>query len=167
MFYFRNVCLEDYTHTFVDHMIDILEGKEVKEVPEPGDQEEPELPNLDQIDFEALQSLTEDGIDMSFLGNLQAEYEKQVEPANLEERLERTAELLQSLRSSQNLRLSSCPTANLSQVAGPSETELQLASRVLDNLSCLLHSAQPAQVVSVPAIRRAMGVNLAVGETGA
>ena len=29
--HFRKACLEDYTHTFVDHIIDIMEGREVPE----------------------------------------------------------------------------------------------------------------------------------------
>jgi len=85
---FRSVCLGDYTNTFVDHIIDIFEVKDdVMEVTEVTDDNsasktEPTAASSDdiptppptattEIDFEALKTLSEEGIDMSFLDALQ------------------------------------------------------------------------------------------------
>ena len=88
-------------------MIDILEGKEVP----PAANSAAGGPAVaasdpERIDFAALKSLSEDGIDMSFLDNLQTEYEllapdKRKDDASVEERLDITAELLQNLKNTQ------------------------------------------------------------------
>lgn len=87
----RNVCLGDYTNTFVDHIIDIFEVKEDMEVTEVNDDlssktevvpttavaaaaEAEEMSTAavaTDIDFDALKTLADDGIDMSFLPSLQ------------------------------------------------------------------------------------------------
>ena len=268
-FFFRNVSLEDYTHTFVDHLINILEGgaddkeeermagnekdeermeenekeevtmeveeaqiekekdcEEMKdlaqtaEIDEDGKKneitaensakpiengvngEEPvngkeednekktneneenkietveptkqdlELANQneiqknvsenEEIDFEGIRSLSADGIDISFLENLQTAYEARNLPkpaATVNERLQLTAELLENLKNCQSSRLAVCPASNLNQVLSPSELEMRLAGQVLDNLTTILQHTEPGQVVNVASIRQAMGVN--------
>jgi len=160
----KKACLEDYTHTFVDHIIDIMEGREV-----PEDEKETKSKSEDDItdvDFASLRSLGAEGIDMSWIDGLQADYEERMEAdllaksSTVEARLEATAHLLQSLKTCQNSRLAVCPNTNLTQVAGPSPRELKLASRVLDSLTSIISNAAPEQLATLPAIRKAMGVNL-------
>jgi len=190
----RNVCLEDYSNTFVDHLIDILEGQEVSSPVDaklPSDTTAPAAQQQQQpvgvvqqqgaampagditadnqpVDFDSLKSLTDDGIDMSFLDNLRLEYEtcssreQQQPPENpsVGQRLDFTASLIQNLRHTQNNRLAACPNLQLNQIEPPSHTEVQLASKVLDNLTSLLHTTQPGEVVNVQSIRRAMGIRV-------
>jgi len=164
----RSVCLDDYTNTFVDHMIDILEGKEGPAAPAATTDDAEAAADSERIDFAALKSLSDDGIDMSFLDNLQTEYElldpdKRKDDASVEERLDLTAELLQNLKNTQNARLSACPNTNLNLVPAPSDTEMKLASRVLENLSSIINNTTPAHLVNIPAIRKAMGINVGGG----
>ena len=116
----------------------------------------------EEIDFDGIRSLSADGIDISFLENLQSAYEarNQQKPAvTVDERLQLTAELLESLKNCQSSRLAVCPASNLNQVLSPSEVEMRLAGQVLDNLTSILQHTEPGQVVNVASIRQAMGVN--------
>lgn len=120
----------------------------------------------EEIDFEGIRSLSADGIDISFLENLQSAYEarNQQKPAvTVDERLQLTAELLESLKNCQSSRLAVCPASNLNQVLSPSEVEMRLAGQVLDNLTSILQYTEPGQVVNVASIRQAMGVNFSSG----
>lgn len=188
----RNVCLGDYTNTFVDHIIDLFDSKEdsmeVTEVTEdttkasPEDSAVPAEAPPTEIDFDALKSLSEEGIDMSFLPSLQARLAAaatqgqadssssaaaaagdQPAPAlSVESRLEATAGLLESLKTVQQERLSLPPPANLNLINLPSDKELELAEQVAESLASIIQvAARPGQVASLPAIRRAMGVTLA------
>eukprot|EP00088_Acartia_fossae_P029369 TRINITY_DN3021_c0_g1_i5.p1 TRINITY_DN3021_c0_g1~~TRINITY_DN3021_c0_g1_i5.p1 ORF type:complete len:527 (-),score=123.01 TRINITY_DN3021_c0_g1_i5:584-2131(-) len=183
----KNVCREDYSHEFVDRLIDILEGHDntvdtaaitnsnhpagVDDASRP--QENGSANSVDPhhdhlIDFDALKSLNEEGIDMSFIDTLKEEFEaKEAERDSnrtLEERLDRTAVLLNNLKASQTNRLNVCPNFNLNQVEQPSNFEVKLASKVLDNLSTILKSTQPGDLVEVTSLRKAMGVNLPAAE---
>ena len=141
---FRNVCREDYSHTFVDHLIDILEGRDSDSSNDSMDPS-PTSPNKDDIkedmdtednnssttttpatnddhviDFDSLKSLNEEGIDMSFIDGLKEEFETRESELDasrtIEQRLDRTAMLLSNLKASQTSRLNVCPNFNLNQV---------------------------------------------------
>ena len=142
--YFRNVCREDYSHTFVDRLIDILEGRDsessndstgpsptspikedMKEDMETDDNNssttQATATNDDPvIDFDSLKSLNEEGIDMSFIDSLKEEFETRESELDanrtIEQRLDRTAMLLSNLKASQTSRLNVCPNFNLNQV---------------------------------------------------
>jgi len=161
----RRVCVDDYSQTFVDHMIDILEGKETKEDEEKVVEVSKEVDDeIDDVDFEALKSLSQDGIDMSFLDNLKVEYESR-EASSVEERLDLTAQLINNLRTTQNSRLAVCPINALNQVAQPSQVEMKLASRVIDNLTSLLqNNTKPGDCSNLSALRKAMGIALRAGD---
>jgi hypothetical protein len=90
----RNVCLGDYTNTFVEHIIDIFdvqdnsgmeEEEEVTEIAVNSSEDNAKTTaattadgaantaeSPTEIDFDALKSLSSEGIDMSFLPSLQA-----------------------------------------------------------------------------------------------
>ncbi len=142
---FRNVCREDYSHTFVDHLIDILEGRDSEssndsmdpspnspikdDIKEDMDTEDnnsstttttPSANDDPVIDFDSLKSLNEEGIDMSFIDGLKDEFETRESELDasrtIEQRLDRTAMLLSNLKASQTSRLNVCPNFNLNQV---------------------------------------------------
>lgn len=186
----KNVCREDYSHTFVDHLIDILEGRDSESSNDSMDPS-PTSPNKDDIkedmdtednnssttttpatnddhviDFDSLKSLNEEGIDMSFIDGLKEEFETRESELDasrtIEQRLDRTAMLLSNLKASQTSRLNVCPNFNLNQVEQPSDFEIKLASKVLDNLTTILKSTQPGELVESTAVRKAMGVNVPI-----
>lgn len=73
--------------------------------------------------------------------------------------LTETSQLLTKLSQTQQERLSVPPPPHLSQVIPPSETEVQLAHKITDNLTDLAKRAgAPSSVVSVQGVRKAMGV---------
>lgn len=79
--------------------------------------------------------------------------------AILQQKLQESSKMIDSLSRMQQERLSKVPPAHLSRIPGPSEQELKLAEKVAKTLSELVSFATPASVVSVEAIRKAMGIN--------
>lgn len=178
----RSVCVsanDYYTSTFVDHMLAIFDGKEVKDedfLTKPvmdtekmdDDSKDWSATSADVVvDFESIKSLAEDGIDMSFVDSLQPRYESRLiegettttdslsTAAKVGQRLQHTAGLLTNLRHQQLSRLSAPPPLSLQHVPGPSELEARLAEKVVENLATIISSgsATPQQVTSVEAIR--------------
>ena len=161
----RSVCGVDYSSTFVDHLLDLFGGKEVtdmvvkdnaKMAEKKGDSSESE------IDFDLLKTLEQDGIDMSFMSTLQAAYElrqeQEMKDLSLEEQLELTAHLIDSLASAQSARLSTPPPPSLSNVVPPCARESRIAERVVLNLKSMSEQAKPSEVVDLVQVRRVMGV---------
>jgi len=161
----RSVCGVDYSSTFVDHLLDLFGGKEVTDIvvkdnakmaEKKGDSSESE------IDFDLLKTLEQDGIDMSFMSTLQAAYElrqeQEMKDLSLEEQLELTAHLIDSLASAQSARLSTPPPPSLSNVVPPCARESRIAERVVLNLKSMSEHAKPSEVVDLVQVRRVMGV---------
>jgi len=161
----RSVCGVDYSSTFVDHLLDLFGGKEVSDMvvkdntkmaEKKGERSESE------IDFDLLKTLEQDGIDMSFMSTLQAAYElrqeQEMKDLSLEEQLELTAHLIDSLASAQSARLSTPPPPSLSNVAPPCARESRIAERVVLNLKSMSEQAKPSEVVDLVQVRRVMGV---------
>lgn len=164
----RSVCGSDYSVTFVDHLLDLFEGKEVTHTVSSSTQKvenkkvEKETGDKEEIDFEFLRTLEQDGIDVSFMSTLQAAYElrqeQEMKDLSLEQQLELTAHLIDSLASAQKARLSLPPPPSLHLVPPPGEREQRLASRVVNNLTQLTQQVAPQAVLDVGQVRRAMGV---------
>jgi len=161
----RSVCGVDYSSTFVDHLLDLFGGKEVSDMvvkdntkmaEKKGERSESE------IDFDLLKTLEQDGIDMSFMSTLQAAYElrqeQEMKDLSLEEQLELTAHLIDSLASAQSARLSTPPPPSLSNVVPPCARESRIAERVVLNLKSMSEQAKPSEVVDLVQVRRVMGV---------
>jgi len=162
----RNVCGEDYSEHFVDHLLDLFNGKEIEDVKN----ENKKTKTVDDdIDFDYLATLESDGIDMSFLSTLQVHYETRQEPEmeglSIEQQLELTAQLIQNLQSAQNKRLSAPPPPNMSQTPPPSQRETKLAERLVSGLALLSSQTNPGDLASTPQVRRAMGVAVPITET--
>ena len=158
----QRVCGEaDYSQHFVDHILDLLDGKEINEAVV---QNEKKDKDGEEVNFDYLSSLENEGIDMSFLSNLQAHYELKNEPEmsglSIEQQLELTAQLITNLQAAQHSRISATPPTNLNAVSQPSSREMRLAERLVTGLSRLTGLAQPGQVAATGPVRRAMGVVL-------
>jgi len=105
-----------------------------------------------KIDFDSLKSLEKDGIDMSFLGDLEKKYN-----SSNSIKLETTAGLIEELRNAQHERLNNSNNlCNLPEV-GPRETEL--ASQVQSNLVDMVGNLRPRDLTggTMAGVRRAMG----------
>jgi len=162
----RNVCGEDYSEHFVDHLLDLFNGKEIEDVVQ---KDNKKTKTVDEdIDFEYLATLESDGIDMSFLSTLQVHYETKQEPEmqglTIEQQLELTAQLIQNLQSAQNKRLSAPPPPNLGHAPPPTERESKLAERLVSGLALLSSKTNPGDLAATPTVRRAMGVALPIPE---
>lgn len=84
-----------------------------------------------------------------------------VTSAMLQQKLQESSEMIDRLSRMQQERLSRVPPAHLSQIQGPSEQELELAEKVAKRLSELVSFATPGGVVSVEAVRKALGISYA------
>jgi len=162
----RNVCGEDYSERFVDHLLDLFNGKEIEDV---NQKDNKKAKTVDEVvDFEYLATLEADGIDMSFLSTLQVHYETRQEPEmdglSIEQQLELTAQLIQNLQSAQNKRLSAPPPPYLGNTPPPSQRESALASRLVSGLALLSGQASPGNLATTPQLRRAMGVSIPPSE---
>ena len=161
----RSVCGVDYSSTFVDHLLDLFGGKEVTDMVVKDNTkmvEKNKNSSEREIDFDLLKTLEQDGIDMSFMSTLQAAYElrqeQEMKDLSLEEQLELTAHLIDSLASAQSARLSTPPPPSLSNIAPPCTKESRIAERVVLNLKSMSEHAKPSEVVDLVQVRRAMGV---------
>lgn len=169
----RGVCGADYSSTFVDHLLDLFQGKEVTDIVTKdmiaANKKEKQMEKADngEIDFDMLKTLEADGIDMSFMSTLQAAYElrqeQEMKDLSLDEQLQLTAHLIDSLASAQSCRLSAPPPSSLSAIPGPGAREASLAERVVTKLTCLAGQAPPSGLVDLVQVRRAMGVRAPPG----
>ena len=158
----------EYANFIVDNLLDILTGSQhskttklIEEQKSIRDEERFVNDSLqDKVDFESLKSLEDDGIDMSFLEDLQKHYNERVDV-----KLEKTASLLENLRDAQNERLSSVPSNNIGEIRGPAEGERSLAGQIQGNLVDLVAAgARPRDLgvnpVSVGAVRRSLPADI-------
>ncbi|KAK6624509.1 hypothetical protein RUM44_011368 [Polyplax serrata] len=174
----------DYALTMVDNLLDLMTGgdhrrtKRVLEERRRLKEEEERIRQLMEpspsrtsnvsVDFQSLRSLSELGIDTSFLDAFDKDAsKKQDQPVGdeaLQSRLDDTSILIQKLNKVQNERLSQPPPAHLAHILGPSEIEIDLAERVTDNLSEMSKRLPPEAVAPVSSIRKALGVAAIVQE---
>lgn len=119
-----------------------------------GSQDQKTNPN---IDFGALRSLSDLGIDTSFLNHFE-EHEKR--DTQINSQLEENATLLEQLSREQHERLSRPLPASLNNLAPPSQQELQLVEKVTEGLTQVAKQASPGSLAPVPIVRRAMGITV-------
>lgn len=123
-------------------------------------------PNQDgKIDYDSLKSLADEGIDMSFLTDLekemtamekiQSETEKEVD-----QKLGRTADLIRDLERTQNERLNRKPPPHLQYIQGPSDQEHAIAEQLTQQLKELAAKTLPAHLVPTESVRKAMGITM-------
>ena len=114
----------------------------------------------EKVDFDGLKSLEADGIDMSFLTDLQKHYNDR-----LDVKLEQTASLLDQLRETQHDRLSAVPSNNIGELKQVGEQERQLAGSIQTNLVDMVTSGtRPSDLgvnsASLAAVKRTMPIDL-------
>ena len=176
----------DYAMYVVDHLLDILTGNEhrktskyieemksLRREDELMDKAFKDIPEVnsdeDKIDFTSLKSLQDDGIDMSFLENLQTFVETNVKEEKTEdlELLGANAQLIDQLKNVQNERLSATPPVHFSEIAKPSDKEVELANNIQTNLVEMVSQVKPNNIVSEAAIRAVMGIKAPLPPTPA
>jgi bromodomain-containing protein 7/9 len=152
----------DYLLNVVDNLLDTLtDGEHSKTMATLKQaQEEQNCTSAEQIDFKSLRSLSDLGIDVSFLENLEPVVKQEpLEPQDpVQSKLDATTELIEQLDKVQNERLSRPLPGHLSQVMGPTPEEYGLAEKVTDSLIELSKQAAPEDLVSVSTARNAMGI---------
>lgn len=112
-----------------------------------------------KIDFNSLRTLGDVGVDVTFLAGMEEEIKTFEIYKSLETRLESNSELLGRLRAVQNERLSQNLPPHLSNVAHPSEDELDLATQITNNLKEIAKELPPSSIVTPHALRKAMGIS--------
>merc|ERR1712141_793084 len=181
----------DYAMNVVDHLLDILTGNEhrktskyieemkalrkedelldnaFKEVTEIGESQDDETDKRTDIDFSSLKSLQDEGIDMSFLDNLQRtwpasgikeEIKEEDDSKDTPQLLQANAQLIEQLKNVQNDRLSATPPPHVSHIIKPSDKELDLAHNIQNNLVEMVGQLKPGQAVPENAVRTALGL---------
>jgi bromodomain-containing protein 7/9 len=106
------------------------------------------------VDFGSLKSLSDDGIDVSFLDSLQSQY-----MADPSLQLQETANLLAELKQLQLERLSQ-PHAGHAPKAG--DKEQQLADSIRANLTHLVKNFKPTDLVPEECVRKLLGAPIKV-----
>ncbi|XP_015585010.1 bromodomain-containing protein 7 isoform X2 [Cephus cinctus] len=171
----------DYTLTMVDDLLDILtsgdhrktkkfleeqrrlreEEEKIKHLLEkPLQDVNRNIPPVDKVkvDMDQLKSLSDLGIDVNFLENLEEELKLTEERAVLQNRLDDTSQMLGRLRQAQHERLSAPPPTHLSNISKPQDTEMILAEKITDNLADIAKKLPPSAIAPVEGLRRAMGI---------
>ncbi|CAG0913547.1 unnamed protein product [Notodromas monacha] len=108
-----------------------------------------------KMDFESLKSLENDGIDVSFLDEMEKEDNLR---ADMSKKLMSAGKLLEDLKESQDKRLSLPPPQHLLNCPPPSQDEILLARNVVTSLTDISKQVPPACVAPVTGLRKAMGI---------
>jgi len=159
----------EYATFIVDSLLDILTGDQHRKTSKYIEEqkllreEEKEVNDAIQeknvVDFDSLKSLENDGIDMSFLGDIQKQYND-----SLDVKLDTTAGMIENLRNAQQERLSSVSSSNLGDVRGPSDKENELAGQVQGHLTEMVSGVKPRDLgisgSNIGAVRRVLGTDI-------
>ncbi|KAK0163989.1 hypothetical protein PV328_002664 [Microctonus aethiopoides] len=171
----------DYTLTMVDDLLDILTSGDHRKTKKLLDEkrrlkeEEEKIKHLLEkpiqdlnnknlemdkikVDVDQLKTLSELGIDVNFLDDLEEDLKLSEERALLQNRLDDTSQMLGRLRQAQHDRLSAPPPTHLSNVPKASDTEVNLAEKITDKLTEIAKKLPPSAIAPVDGLRRAMGI---------
>ncbi|XP_043483398.1 bromodomain-containing protein 7 isoform X1 [Leptopilina heterotoma] len=170
----------DYTLNMVDELLDILTGGEHRKTKKFIDEkrrlkeEEEKIKHLLEkpiqevnrnaqhekmkIDVDQLKSLSDLGIDINFLDNLEEELKFTEDSATLQNRLDDTSQLLNHLQQVQHERLSAQPPAHLTTIPKPKDNEVTLAEKITENLTEISKKLPPSAIAPVDGLRKAMGI---------
>ena len=119
--------------------------------------------STETVDFDALRSLSAQGIDVTFIDSLQQQFENSSRSALTEfadRSLAENAELINQLREAQLQRLKSVPPSLQAQVPPPGAREVQLASLLQRKLLELANRVVPDNPAIRDTIHRVLGVSL-------
>lgn len=113
------------------------------------------------VDFEQLKSLSELGVDTSFLN----EFEQTMSGSSsnavkiLQSKLDTNTNLIEQLHQAQHDRLSAPLPQHMSLVHHPNKKETELADQITSNLTSIAKILPPCAIASTPGIRKAMGMS--------
>lgn len=162
----------DYTLRLVDNLLDLLTGgehtktkKNLDEKKKLKDEEDTikvllEEKESNKVDIDHLKTLSDIGIDVSFLQTFETQMKNDQESTEFQQKLQTTSQLLEKLQQVQNERLSLPLPPHLSNLPNATEQELSLAESITSNLAEMSKKVTPADIVSVNSLRKAMGINL-------
>lgn len=112
-----------------------------------------------QIDFNNLRSLSELGVDVSFLNSLEQNLKTVELHKKLQEQLLTNSTLIERLQQVQTERLSQPLPQHLAHVARPNVDEIQLAAEITANLTEMAKQLPPESIVAKQSLRKAMGMS--------
>lgn len=110
------------------------------------------------MDVDDLKSLSNLGIDVKFLQDMEEEIRLCEERHELQQKLDGMSQLLEKLYKAQYERLSAPLPSNLNNIPQPTEEEFTLADSITDNLTDIAKKVAPGDVATVAGLRKAMGV---------
>nr|SVE74119.1 EOG090X04G3 [Daphnia barbata] len=117
--------------------------------------------NDDAYNLNALRSLGDLGIDVSFLDSFEAQIKAEERARQASQScLDETGSLISTLERTQRERLSKTPPPHLSNIMPPSEFELQLVGKITEGIAYVAKQSAPSAVASLTGVRKAMGVSL-------
>lgn len=111
------------------------------------------------VDFQSLRTLSDIGVDTSFLNELEQNIRTIELHKKLQEQLLNNSTLIERLQQVQTERLSQPLPAHLSHVAHPNSDEIQLAVQITSNLTEMAKQLPPESITSPHALRKAMGIS--------
>ncbi|GAB0096335.1 bromodomain-containing protein 7 [Sergentomyia squamirostris] len=132
-----------------------------KSFPDPDPQEKMDELTSVKVDYGALRSLSDLGIDVKFLDQLEALPEAVETQKKIQSQLVMTSSLLEKLHQVQYERLSQPLPMHLSHVQQPGSDEMELATQITSNITDMAKSLPPEAITSPHALRKAMGVSTA------
>ncbi|KAJ6649285.1 Bromodomain-containing protein 7 [Pseudolycoriella hygida] len=168
-----------YASSLANHLLDVLTGGEHRKTigtlnenqrqrceQQEIEQTFPHIPDDDvkkyenvQIDFNHLRSLSELGVDVSFLNNLEQNHKTIELHKKLQEQLLTNSNLIERLQQVQTERLSQPLPQHLAHVARPNVDEIQLAAEITANLTEMAKQLPPETIVAKQSLRKAMGLS--------
>lgn len=112
-----------------------------------------------QIDFDSLRSLSDIGVNVSFLNDFEQNIRTVELHKKLQEQLENNSTLIEKLHKVQMDRLSQNLPTHLAHVEHPNTDEIELAVQITSNLTEMAKQLPPEAIASPLALRKAMGVS--------
>lgn len=112
-----------------------------------------------QIDFDSLRSLSDIGVNVSFLNEFEKNMQTIEMTKKLQEQLEKNSSLIEQLHQVQMDRLSHNVPVHLSHIEHPNNDEIELAVQITSNLTEIAKQLPPEAIAAPQALRKAMGVS--------
>lgn len=111
------------------------------------------------IDFDSLRSLSDLGVNVAFLNEMEENIKTIEVFKKLQNKLQTNSALIERLNEVQNQRLSQNLPTHLAHVAHPNEDEVDLATQITTNLTEMAKQLPPESIVTPHALRKAMGIS--------
>lgn len=111
------------------------------------------------INFDALRTLADVGVNVSFLPGMEHSIRSAELTRKLQEQLHNNSSLIERLQQVQTERLSQPLPQHLAHVARPSNDEIELAHQLTSNLTEMAKQLQPDSISTPHALRKAMGLS--------